>query len=296
VDWLEKRASSKPICLIVGTNWPHVPWPATSPYDPKAMVPYPTQICTDETLATRTLYAQAVANADRDLGLVYDAARRKFGDKVFFLFSSDHGAQWPFGKWNCYDAGIRTPLLVVWPGQVAEASKTDAMVSWLDILPTCLAAAGAPPPAGLDGASFLPVLRGERTELHDVIFTSHSGDGKMNEFPIRSIRTRTWKYIRNLAPTREFHSHIDLAEPKAYWNSWVAKAMTDPDAKAVVDRYFHRPGDELYDLVADPNELHNLAADPAQADRLKEMSARLDEWMHTQGDQGLATKPPARAP
>ena len=28
VEWLQKRTSDKPLCLMVGTNWPHVPWPA----------------------------------------------------------------------------------------------------------------------------------------------------------------------------------------------------------------------------------------------------------------------------
>lgn len=291
VDWLEKRDSTKPLCFIVGTNWPHVPWPKQSEYAADAMKLAPTQVSTPETLATRTLYAQAVAYADRDLGLVYDAARKKFGDDVFFLFSSDHGAQWPFGKWNCYDSGIRTPLVAVWPKAIPPASRTAAMVSWLDILPTCIDVASAKPASGLDGESFLPVLRGEKTEQRGVIFTTHSGDGKINEFPIRAVRTRDWKYIRNLAPEREFHSHIDRAEPEAYWNSWTAKAKTDSTAKAIVERYFHRPAEELYDLNADPDEQHNLAADPSQAERLKEMSRQLDAWMKAQDDQGAATKP-----
>ncbi|MFO0927049.1 MAG: sulfatase-like hydrolase/transferase, partial [Gemmataceae bacterium] len=40
VRWLDRRTSDKPLCLIVGTNWPHVPWPKTSPLDP-ARLPLP---------------------------------------------------------------------------------------------------------------------------------------------------------------------------------------------------------------------------------------------------------------
>ena len=294
VEWLAQRQSTKPLCLIVGTNWPHVPWPKVGEYHSEAMAIPPTQIDTEETRAARTRYAQAVANADRDLGLIYDAAREKFADNVFFLFSADHGAQWPFGKWNCYDAGIRTPLVAVWPKKIAGGTRSSAMVSWLDILPTCLGVAGAKPAPDLDGQSFLPILRGEQQELHSVIFTTHSGDGKMNEYPIRSVRTRDWKYIRNLDPTREHHTHIDRAEPEAYWNSWVEKAKTDPTAEAIVQHYLHRPAEELYDLAADPDEQHNLAADAQQAARLQAMSQRLDEWMRGQNDQGLATKPLGR--
>src|SRR5262245_45781777 len=31
VDWLKQRKSDKPLCLMVGTNWPHVPWPHDAP-------------------------------------------------------------------------------------------------------------------------------------------------------------------------------------------------------------------------------------------------------------------------
>lgn len=292
VDWLEKRESAKPLCLIVGTNWPHVPWPKKTDYNASSFTLPPTQVDTEDTRKMRGLYAQAVANADRDLGLVYDAVRKKLGDNVFFLFSADHGAQWPFGKWNCYDAGIRSPLVVVWPGKVAPASRTAAMVSWLDILPTCLDVVGGKPGGELDGQSFLPVLRGEKKEHRDTIFTTHSGDGRMNEYPMRSVRSRTWKYIRNLDPSREFHTHVDRAEANGYWNSWTEKAKTDSAAAAVVQRYLHRPAEELYDLAADPHELRNLAADPQQADRVKSMSQQLDGMMREQKDQGLNTKPP----
>ena len=111
---------------------------------------------------------------------------------------------------------------------------------------------------------------------------------------MRSLRTREWKYIVNLDPKREFHTHVDRAEANGYWNSWAEKAKSDPKAAAVVQRYFHRPAEELYDLVNDPHELRNLMTDPQQAERMKAMRKELDDWMRAQGDQGLDTKPPAR--
>ena len=294
VDWLNRRKPGKPLCLIVGTNWPHVPWPKETSHPAAKFTLPPTQIDTPETRKMRGLYAQAVANADRDLGLVYEAARRVLGENLFFLFSADHGAQWPFGKWNCYDAGIRSPLVVAWPGKAGAGTRSSAMVSWLDILPTCLEVAGAKPSTDLDGRSFLPVLRNEREDHQELIFTSHSGDGKMNEFPMRAVRSRDWKYIRNLDPSREFHTHIDRAEANGYWDSWVERSKTDPKAAALVERYLHRPAEELYDLAADPDEGKNLADTPEQAERLKEMRRMLDQWMAAQGDPGLDAKPPGR--
>jgi len=297
--WLEQRASRKPLCLFVGTNWPHVPWPEKSDYSPDALPLPPTQVDTPETRQYRARYAAAVALADRDLGRVYDAARQRLGPDTLVFFSSDNGAQFPFGKWNLYDAGIRMPLVVVWPGRIAPGTRTDAMVTWEDFLPTCLEAAGAtPPPSGersgrISGRSFLAVLRGEKSAHRDRVFTTHSGDGRMNEYPMRSVRSRDWKYIRNLTPGAEHHTHIDKArdgDGKGYWSSWSLKAATDPAAAAIVKRYHTRPAEELYDLAADPCEQRNLAADPAQAERLAQFRAELDAWMKANGDEGLATE------
>lgn len=48
----------------------------------------------------------------------------------------------PLGKWNLYDAGIRVPLIAAWPGVIKPNSVSDAMVQWMDLLPTLIDAAG----------------------------------------------------------------------------------------------------------------------------------------------------------
>jgi uncharacterized sulfatase len=293
VKWFGERKSDKPLCLLVGTNWPHVPWPKETPYDPAALKLPPALVNTPATRRAFARYAAAIDNVDRDLGLVYDAARKHLGDSTLFVFTADHGAQLPFGKWNCYDAGIRTPLIVAWPGRVRPGSTSDALVSWIDLLPTCLEAAGGKPPDGLSGRSFLGVLRGEKAAHRDKVFATHSGDGDMNRYPIRAVRTRDWKYVRNLDPAAEHHTHIDKAaagDGREYWDSWVEKAKADPTAVAVVRRYHTRPAEELYDLKADPHELRNLAADPAHSATLAKLRADLDAWMKEQGDEGLTTE------
>jgi uncharacterized sulfatase len=91
VAWLSRRQSDRPLCLLVGTNWPHVPWPEETRYDPSALTLLPTFVDTPATRQAVAEYAAAVANADRDLGLVYDATRRHLGADTLFLFTSDHG-------------------------------------------------------------------------------------------------------------------------------------------------------------------------------------------------------------
>ena len=292
VNWLASRKSDKPLCLIVGTNWPHVPWPKESNI-PVTTVPA-TQVDTPQTRDARSRYLAAVANADRDLGLVYDAATKHLGPNLLFAFTADHGAQFPFGKWNCYDAGVRTPLIVTWPGRVKADTATSAMVGWIDLLPTLVAACGGKAPDTISGRSFLDVLTGTADTHRDKVFFTHSGDGAMNRYPIRAVRTTDWKYVRNLDPTAEHHTHVDkgneAADGRKYWDSWTAKAKSDPAAATVVKRYHTRPAEELYDLTNDPSELKNLAAEPEHVDRLKMLRVDLDAWMKANNDDGLATE------
>jgi N-sulfoglucosamine sulfohydrolase len=274
----------------VAGEWPHVPWPKESKIVEKDLPPK--LVDTPETREARSRYLEAVAHCDRDLGLVYDAAKKHLGDDLIFAFTSDHGSQFPFGKWNCYDEGVRTPLFVVAPKFVKAGTSTGAFVSWIDLLPTFLAEAGGKPPETLSGKSFGEVLRGTKDQHREKVFLTHSSDGKMNIYPIRAVRTKDWKYIRNLDPTAEHHTHVNKGnagtDGRNYWDSWAKLAMTDEKAAAVVKRYHTRPAEELYDIANDPWELKNLASDASQTERLKLLRADLDAWMRTNGDEGLA--------
>ncbi|MBK8978758.1 MAG: sulfatase-like hydrolase/transferase [Planctomycetes bacterium] len=295
--WLAARDSDRPLCLFVGTNWPHVPWPTeTDGIDPDAFRVPPNHVDNPTTRAWRARYLAAVRTMDRELGQVYDLARDKLGDDVCFVHTSDHGAQWPFGKWNLYEDGIRTPLIVSWPGHVAAGVRTAAMVSWIDILPTLVEIAGGKAPAGIDGRSFLPVLDGRSREHRDVILTTHSGDGSFNVFPIRAARTADgWKYVHNLRPDFRYTSHVTRnTGDSGYWSSWVESAVDSEAAREIVRRYQVRPEEELYDLAGDPWELSNLAGEPGHAERLGHLRETVERWMDGTGDRRAVHGTPTR--
>lgn len=309
VEFLAARdpESSKPLCLFVGTNWPHRPWPkADGSYDPKQMTIPPAHVDTPKTRTFRTRYLQAVELADVDLGRIYDAAAERLGPNTLFLYSSDHGAQWPFAKWNCYEAGVHVPMVAVWPGTIEPGQRTTAMVSWVDILPTLVEAAGGEAPnegsadGQIDGRSFLPVLRGEAKTHRERIFATHSGDQNMNVYPIRSVRTERWKYVRNLHPEFQHTTHVDRAQGEdevGYFRSWERfAAQGDAHASATIERYARRPAEELYDLESDPSEMKNLASDPQHAEQLASLRAELDAWMKAQGDKGTVFGEPVMLP
>ena len=289
-EYLANREGDKPLCLFVGTHDPHVPWDKNRDYDAsKVKLPW-NFVDTPQTREYRTDYYTEVTRADTDMGTLYNFVRQKLGPNTLFMFSSDHGAQWPFGKWNLYDTSIRTPLLAAWHGVIKPGTRTNAMVSWVDFTPTLIELAGGTPPPGLDGKSFVGVLLGHDTQHRPEIYTTHSGDGRMNVYPIRALRTDRFKYLRNLFPTNQYTTHIDRSENQTsglyYWRTWIAAAKTNPEAAAIVKRYHERPAEELYDLLSDPAEKQNLADNSEHAEMLKALREKLDVWMKEQGDDG----------
>jgi arylsulfatase A-like enzyme len=286
--FFDRRDAAVPLVLFVGTNEPHVPWADPPVYDPAAVTLPPTLVDTPQTRVQRARYLSDVTQMDTELGQVFDLARRRLGLGTLFVCTSDNGGQWPFAKWNLYDAGIRSPTLVVWPGVVKPGSRTAALVSWVDLLPTLLDAAGGVPPAGLDGRSFLPVLRGSATTHRDEIVATHSGDGANNVYPIRAIRTPRYKLIVNLFPQYAHTTNTDLGggsgQGRLFYTEWVAAAASGEAAAGILRRYHQRPAEEFYDVVADPHETRNLAADPAHRANIADMRRRLEAWMAAQGD------------
>ncbi len=287
-DWLGARERKSPLCLVVGCHSPHVYWPANNGYDPAQVELPPTFVDTAETRAERAKYYTDISNADRQLGEVRASVRRHLGENALFIYMSDNGAQWPFAKWNLYDAGIRLPFIAAWPGRIKPGSRSSAMFSFTDIVPALIEAAGGKPPEDIDGRSFLPALTGASPRHRSEIFATHSGDGNMNVYPMRCLRTDQYKYILNLHPEFEYGTHIDragLRDGRVYWESWVAKAAGDPAAAEIVNRYKVRPREEFYDLSRDPHETQNLAADRRFTRVVEDFRQRVENWMAEQKDQ-----------
>ena len=89
-------------------------------------------------------YYAEITDFDRELGecmaAVHEGGRE---ENTIFIYTSEQGAQFPGGKWTCYEMGLHVALVVRWPRQVKAGSVADAMVQYVDVVPTLLAAAGA---------------------------------------------------------------------------------------------------------------------------------------------------------
>jgi uncharacterized sulfatase len=160
----------------------------------------------------------------------------------------DKGGFDPRSKRSPYEGGIRTPIMVRWPGKVTPRMSEDAAIS-IDVAPTLLKAAGVNVPAEMPGVNLLDdgTAAKARPAIFGECFT---------------------------------HESVDLDEPaSSLENRWVIVG----NWKLIAPHAKHRPGakPELYDLSQDPAETTDLAAkEPGQVD---ELMTRLDAWWTPKG-------------
>jgi uncharacterized sulfatase len=304
------RDAAQPWFMVFASNDPHGPWDRGPKYDP-AKITVPPYLH-DNAITRKDLakYFGEISKLDEQVGALMKMLKdTKQAENTLVLFVSEQGSSFPYGgKWSVDDNGIRASALLRWPGKVKPGSSSSALMQYVDVAPTFLAAAGIDPAkidvgcpdahgaTGFDGRSFLPVLFGETSTFRDHVFAQHTAVGvigTIGPYPIRAVRDTRYKLIRNLTPERTYT--IKGLHTGGVIESWQADAKNNPALAARVAHLFNRPGEELYDLQADPYEMKNLAADPQLAAIKAKLQKELDAWMIQQKDKGLETENLANA-
>jgi N-sulfoglucosamine sulfohydrolase len=214
-------------------------------------------------------YQNSVKRADDTFGAIM-AALSASGqdDETLVIFLSDHGMPFPFAKSSVYDNGLRTPLVIRWPGRIAPGSVESRLVSTVDLMPTILDAARIAVPNGHDytGRSLL------RAEVppRAYVFGSFDENARGYPVPMRGTIGRDWAYVFN-AWSGADHPIKNDDMNHASFKQMVRHAPTDPAVKARLDYYLSPPVEELCHLAVDPDCLVNLAGNPAHASVLEDM-------------------------
>jgi N-sulfoglucosamine sulfohydrolase len=288
-------AEGNPFALFICISNPHTPWPGEWDNNPDVLDLPPHLFDNEKSRLTLSRYYAHVKVADNKVGEAVESAKELnlYDDMVVFL-SSDHGAEFVHGKYTLYDAGLRVPFAVRWPGHIQAGTRSQALISFVDVVPTMIDIAGGEPDESLDGKSILPVLLQDSEEINDYIFATSSKDGNKTDYPIKAIRTKKYKYILNPEFEETYTSWITDStlgdkwpgydRHYGYWLTWLDAAETDPWAEKLVNDYLHRPAEELFDLESDPNEFNNIAGDPSVNEIKLELRAKLKKWMIDQGD------------
>jgi N-sulfoglucosamine sulfohydrolase len=292
---VESKTAGTPFCLIACSHEPHEPHNKgdASAYPPGKLTLPPTFVDTPPTRDEYSRYLAEITYFDAQCGVLLDALERHgLVENTLVMVISEQGSSFPFAKWTCYEMGLASGMIARWPGRIQAGRRSDALVEYVDITPTFLDAVGLKTPATMDGQSFLAVLTGERTEHKQYTFgiqtTRGIAHGSKN-YAVRSAATKTHRYIRNLNYTEVFKNNV--TEIDAYWKTWVDEVRSgNLHAKEMTERYQHRPAEELYDVTIDPHCLNNLADRPGFGAIKADLSAQLDAWMVSQGDQGVDTE------
>ncbi|MEJ6567848.1 MAG: sulfatase [Akkermansiaceae bacterium] len=291
---VESKEKGAPFCLFACSNEPHSPWDKgdASKYPPSEVKLPSYLVDTPETREEFSNYLAEITYYDQQVGDIL-ALLKKHGlaENTLVVVTSEQGNGFPFAKWTCYDSGLQSAMIARWPGEIAKGKKTKAMVEYVDLCPTFIEAAGGELLDGLDGVSFLPVLKGEKKQHKNHVFGLMTTRGILNgseHYGIRSVRSKTHKLIVNLTPEVEFRN---IAMKTPTFRSWEALARKgDERATYLVNRYKKRPAIELYDVVSDPLETKNLAEEEGKGEIIKSLRKELHDWMTSQGDQGQATE------
>ena len=118
-------------------------------------------------------YLYSTRRLDDTFGKVMQALQESGeADNTLVLFITDNGIAVPFAKCNAWFHSTRSPLLVRWPGVVKPGTRDDKhFVSVVDFFPTFMEAAAVKGPSGLDGRSFLSLLKGQTQDGREHVFT-----------------------------------------------------------------------------------------------------------------------------
>ncbi len=183
--------AEEPFFLYLAYNAVHSPMQATFAYLRKVG---------DIGDVHRRIFAAMLANLDTSVGAVMEHLREhKLEENTLVFFISDNGgptreltsSNLPLrgGKGSLYEGGVRVPFIVQWKGVLPAGKVYRQAVTSLDILPTALAAAGAPA-VETDGVDLKPYLTGQNQQApHDVLFWRMGTR--------TALRKGDWKIVRH---------------------------------------------------------------------------------------------------
>lgn len=145
----------------------------------------------------------------------------------------------PKSKRSPYDAGLRTPIILKWPGRIAPGRNETALVSSVDLVPTILAACGIEKTVEMPGISLLDGPPRDRNQVFGDLYS---------------------------------HDEVDINVPATSLEyRWTVAGEWKLILPAATDR-----SPELYHITADPMEMHELAS--AHPERVKTLTDSINAW------------------
>jgi arylsulfatase A-like enzyme len=259
-DYL-RGASDEPFLLLVSFYEPHSPFlfpveyagrrdrrpfavPRIEPHDAWQVPAIFGDLTDEQKQGITAAYYTSVEFVDKNIGLVFDALQASGRDEdTLVVLTGDHGymlgQHGRFEKHCSYEPAVRSPLIIRPPGTRAETlpRHSDALVEFVDIVPTILDVCDVDVPATVQGKSLIGILNGKQTRHRDHVVVEYSENEEA------MIRDERFKLVY-ITGRRRREDGYATAEP-------------------LKDRVI-----ELFDEQSDPDELDNLAERPEHAERV----------------------------
>lgn len=206
----------RPFFVMLALTAPHIP-----------LVPNPD----DLTGSPAGAYGEVVEEIDANVGRLIERLKALgLDENTLVVFTSDNGpwfegSSGPFRDrkgGSAWDGGFRVPFIARQPGRIPAGLVATGLSSNLDLLPTILSWAGAPPlRVELDGEDISEMLVTGKGSPHDEILL-------FDNTHVAAVRTERWKLV-----ARSYYRTYDIP----------------------LDRL-----PLLFDMVADPGENYSVAS------------------------------------
>ncbi len=265
----------EPVFAVVSYHQPHSPYyfpvefagridsatldvPAIGPED----VPQIPKIFADltyrEKQGIKASYHTAVEYLDKKIGELLNAVDEMDSPrKTLIIYLGDHGyhlgEHGRFEKHCFYEDAVRAPLVMNSPGLIPSRRSSDALVEFVDLVPTVLDYAGLParddrPGRDLQGRSLKPLIEGRVQNVRDHVFSEYQPTGEA------MVLNRRYKLVYRTA------SNL------THWMGY--EPLIAPEGRVI----------KLYDTLADPREYRNRANEPEMKAVVDEIIGRLESW------------------
>ena len=201
-DYLKSRVGqSSPFFLCLTYNAPHTPIQPPKDWYQKVKQREPN---IDD---RRAKLVALIEHMDSGIGRVMKTLREtELERNTLVIFTSDNGGQLNVGanngalrdgKQSMYEGGLRVPTCFVWPGKIAENSKSEERMITMDIFPTVCEAVGAGFDHPIDGISLLPLLNRKTQSLgdRDLFFHRREGGLRYGGLIANAMIRGNWKLL-----------------------------------------------------------------------------------------------------
>ncbi len=249
LNFIEEQ-KQKPFFLYLAYSMPHVPIFCSDEFEGKS---------------GKGLYGDVIMELDYSIGLIEEKLKNLgLDNNTLVVFSSDNGPWSGFGnhagktpfreaKATSFDGGLRTQLIVKYPGVIPPNQYSDKFLYSIDLMPTICALANSPlPDYKLDGENVLSILKGNANGVYRREYHAFS-NGKNLE----GVFSKDGRWKLHLAHDyRHVESHGNDGKPGNYISKEIGVSLFDMKNDPYETTDVHGQYPELANKLTEYSEVH----------------------------------------